>query len=162
MRPGCHFSLAHQMIAQHSKLQKGAGLHGVTASASSHKRAQCILMQHSRPLDRCILDFISTGPYVSDCNVFLSTNGSDRHSINGFDPRDFAIPIKLNPPQNATDATPTWRSSSWRRDESISADTPYRWDCSAIRARRWFSYQGDDALWLFLPRVAVGSARLCV
>jgi hypothetical protein len=53
-------------IALHSKLQKGAGQHRVTASASLHKRAQCILMQHSRPLDRCILDFISTAPSVSD------------------------------------------------------------------------------------------------
>ena len=140
MRPGsagCHFSLAHQMIAQHSKLQKGAGLHGVTASASSHKRALCILMQHSRQLDRCILDFISTAPYVSDCNVSLSTNGSDRHSINGFEAPIHATlisPSKPYYPQNATNATPTWRSFSWRRDESILAGASYRCECFAHSA----------------------------
>jgi hypothetical protein len=115
-------------------------------------------------LDRCILVFISTAPYVSDSNVFLSTNGSDRHSINGFKAPIHATltsPSKPYSPQNATDATPTWRSFSWRRDESILAGAPYRCECFAIHAQGWLFYPGDDALWLFLPRVAVGSARLC-
>ena len=144
----------------------------MTASASSHKRACCILVQHSRPLDRCSSSSFPLHHLfqTTERNAF-TLHKRKRPTLHkrrcGYDqatvPTRLCHPIKLYPPQNAidaVDATSRWRSFSRRRDDSILARAPYRCDCFAIRARRCLFYQGDDALWLFLPRRAVGSASL--
>ena len=132
-------------FALHSKLQKGGWsarsdricLITQTRSVHTHATQQTVGPWQPRLHFRCTICFRRL-----NATSFLSTNGSDRHSINGSNPRDSAIPIKLNPPQNATDATSTWRSFSWRRDETILAGAPYRCDHFAIHAQGWLSLPG--------------------
>ena len=140
---GCHFSLAHLRCT--ANCRKGAWsarsdricLITQTRSVHTHATQQTVGPWQPRLHFHCTICFRRL-----NATSFLSTNGSDRHSINGFNPRDSAIPIKLNPPQNATDATPTWRSFSWRRDETILAGAPYRCDHFAIHAQGWLFLPG--------------------
>lgn len=166
-------------IALHSRLlpaERGWSARSVricfitqTRSAHTHAAQQTVGPLHPRLHFHRTICFKLQRPLA-----FLSTNGSDRHSIDGFEAPIHATltsPSKPYSPQNGMGATSTWRSFSWRRDECVLAGVPHRCEYSAVHAQAGFPTgvttpcgyscpEWQSVLPDFAPSLPVGSGAL--